>query len=86
MIPSLAEVRVRTRAGRSIGLWIPLFLLWLVALLISPLLLAALLVATLIVGMRAWKAAGVFWGLLWSLSGINVEVRAEDVDVRVRVV
>ena len=73
--PLIARVQVRTSA-RSFRLWVPLFLVWLLALLLlGPLLLVALL-ATLALAPR-WRFARLLRGayaVLCEARGTSVEV------------
>ena len=46
--PLFARVRIHRRGRRSLHLWVPLFLLWLLVLLLTPVLLLALLVTALV--------------------------------------
>jgi hypothetical protein len=73
--PLVARVQVQT-ATRSFRVWVPLFLLWLLAvLLLAPLLLVALL-ATLVIAPR-WRFAALLRGtyaVLCEARGTNVEV------------
>jgi hypothetical protein len=96
MIPSLAVVSIQhprnCTAGRSrnqprdFGLWLPLFLLWIPLILIAPPILFVLLVACLGLRVSFWNAIAVFWGILCSLPGTNVHVRADGTQVLVRIV
>jgi hypothetical protein len=85
MIPTLMQVRVKTSAGRRIGLWLPLFLLWVVVLLVSPLLLLALGFAALAGQPQPWPVLKAAWGVVNGLSGLDVDVKSEEADVLVRV-
>ncbi len=73
--PLVARVRLRGRR-RSIRLWIPLFLLWLVlAVLLAPLL--ALVFLAALVAPPRWRflrLAGGAWGALCEARGASVHV------------
>lgn len=86
MIPSLAVVHVHNPGWRwrGVKLWLPLFLLWIPLLLLSPLILLALLIACLVGQVSPWQAIRAFWGLLCGLSGTDVRVQAEGNRVLVR--
>ena len=86
MIPSLLALHLRTATGRRIRLWIPLFLVWLVLLPVAPLLLMLLLVGALIGRINPWRAVAVLWGILTSLSGVNVDVSSPQAEVAVRMI
>jgi hypothetical protein len=95
MIPSVAVVRIQhprnCTAGRSrnvsrdFGLWLPLFWLWIPLLLLAPLVLLVLLVVCLGLRVSFWNSISVFWGILCSLPGTNVHVRADGTQVLVRI-
>jgi hypothetical protein len=101
MIPSLAVVRIqhpRSRISsqswnenrtqtqtREFGLWLPLFLLWIPALLLAPLVLLVLLVACFVWNISFWRSIAVFWGILCGLPGTHVHVRADRAQVQVRI-
>jgi hypothetical protein len=84
VIPMLAEVRISTPDHRF-RLWLPLFLVWLLllilAVLLSPLILIALLIARLNPFTTVWALIRV----VAALSGAHVEVKAPDANVLVRV-
>ncbi|HEU5350473.1 MAG TPA: hypothetical protein VFU55_02680 [Terracidiphilus sp.] len=85
MTPNLAYVRVEWHGGRRIGLWLPLFLLWIPVVLLSPVI--VLVVAAVSVGCRvnAWRALAAFWGLVVSLPGTDVRVVADGNRVTVKI-
>jgi hypothetical protein len=85
MIPSIAVVRIHPSRSRGFGLWLPLFLLWIPVILLSPLILIILLVVCLGVQISFWRAIAVFWGILCSLPGTNVHIRADGTQVQVRI-
>jgi hypothetical protein len=90
VIPSLAVVRIHNPysavLSRGFGLWLPLFLLWIPVVLLSPLILVVLLVVCLALQISFWRVIAVFWGILCSLPGTNVHVRADGTQVQVRVI
>ena len=85
MTPNIAIVRIETAHWRTPGLWIPLFLLWIPALLLSPLI--VLVLAGICVAFRVSfpRAAAVFWSILCSLPGTHVRVCAEGNNIQVRI-
>jgi hypothetical protein len=86
VIPFFAVVRIEPRRGRRIRLWLPLFLVWLLlvvlGLLLSPLILIGCLIARLNPFGVIWSLVGVFV----ALSGVNIEITSPDANVLVRVV
>jgi len=87
MIPSLAVVRVHNPAGkwRGMRLWVPLFLLYIPLLLLSPLILVVVVAACWVGRVSAWQAIRTFWSILCGLTGTDVHVRAEGRQVLVRI-
>ena len=86
MIPLIAIVQIEPRNGRRIRLWLPLFLVWLLlvvlGLLLSPLILIACLIVRLNPFLTVWGLIGVFV----AMAGTHIEVRAPDATVLVRVI
>lgn len=85
MIPTLALVHVEEPGGRSLHLWLPLFLLWIVLLILSPLLLLVVLVYCLVGQVSPWRAIVTLGSVVWSLGGTDVRVTAEGRRVTVRI-
>lgn len=85
MIPTLALVHVEQPSGRRIHLWLPLFLLWIVLLILSPLILLLVLVYCAVGQVSPWRAIVVLCSLVWNLSGTDVRVTAEGRRVSVRI-
>ena len=85
MIPTLALVHVEQPSGRSIHLWLPLFLLWIVLLILSPLILLLALVYCLAGRVSPWRVMAALGSLIWSLGGTDVRVTAEGRRVMVRI-
>jgi hypothetical protein len=83
--PNIAVVHVNYPHGPNFRLWLPLFLLWIPAVLLAPIILFALLVACLISGVRFWRTIAAFWSLLCSLPGTDVRVSTEGNRVLVRI-
>ena len=86
MIPLIAIVHVEPRHGPRIRLWLPLFLVWLLlvilGLLLSPLILIACLIARLNPFQTVWRLVGVFV----AMAGVHIEVQAPDAVILVRVI
>ncbi len=85
MIPSIAVVQVHKPHWRTIRLWLPLFLLWIPALLLAPLGLLVLLIVCLVGRVNFFRAVGVCWAILSSLPGTDVRVSADGNRVLVRI-
>ena len=85
MTPNFAIVHVTWVHGPNFRLWLPLFLLWVPAILLAPFILLALLIACLISGVRFWRCIAGGWELLCSLPGTDVRVATEGNRVLVRI-
>jgi hypothetical protein len=85
MTPSIAIVHVHSSHWRGIRLWIPLFLLWIPALVLAPIILLAVVIACVVGRVNPWRAISAFWGLLCALPGTHVHVNAKDEQVLVRI-
>ena len=85
MTPNIALVRIETPYWRSIPLWIPLFLLWIPVVLLSPLILLVLFGLSIASRINPWHAMRVLWNLVCSLPGTNVRVTTEGTNVVVRI-
>jgi hypothetical protein len=86
MIPLVAIVQIEPRHGRRIRLWLPLFLVWLLlvvlGLVLSPLILIACLIARLNPFQTVWRLVGVFV----AMAGTHIEVQSPDAVILVRVI
>jgi len=85
MIPNLAFVRVETPGWRGFPILLPLFLLWIPALIFAPLILLIVVVVCLAVRVNPWRAIAVFWSIVCALPGTNVRVCADGKLVQVRI-
>jgi len=85
MTPNIAFVRIETPHWRSIPLWIPLFLLWIPVILLSPLIFLALFGLSVAGRINPWRAMRVIWDLVCSMPGTHVRVTTEGTNVQVRI-
>lgn len=85
MTPNIAIVQIESSHGRTPRLWLPLFMLWIPALLLAPLALFILMLYCLVARVNAWRAIAALWGILRALPGTNVRVETHDSRVRVRI-
>jgi hypothetical protein len=85
MIPSIAVLRLENPRWRMPPLWIPLFLVWIPVLLLSPLIVLVAVGLSLAAGINPWRTFRVLRDLLCSLPGTHVHVRADGHTVQVRV-
>ena len=83
MIPLFLKLRVRSKCGRRFGIWLPLFLAWLI---IFPLLLLPAPII-LIVSFALWKRGtgklilGFYWtifSLIANLSGLKLDIQSKE--------
>lgn len=85
MTPNLAIVQVESPNWRMPQLWLPLFLLWIPALLLAPLV-ALLLVAYCVAArVKAWRALAALWALVCALPGTHVRVETHQAHVHVQI-
>jgi hypothetical protein len=85
MTPNIAIVRIETAHWRCIPVWVPLFLLWIPALLLSPLIFLVVIGLSIAGRINPWNAIAVFWNILCSLPGTHVRVATQDAKVLVRI-
>ena len=87
MTPSIAIVHIENPhwRSRSLDLWLPLFLLWIPLILLSPFILLVVLAVCYSQRINPWRAIAAFWALSCSLPGTDVHVRAEGNAVRVKI-
>jgi hypothetical protein len=88
MIPNLAVIRIQREHGWCPPIPVPLFLLWIFAILLSPLILAALLVLWAVclgAGYQMWRLLGAAWRVLCALPGTQVRVTTEGKHISVRI-
>jgi hypothetical protein len=85
MTPNLAIVQIETPHWRCIPLWIPLFLLWIPAILLSPLIFTVIFGLAVAGRVDPWGAMATLWNLVCSLPGTHVRVAADGAKVQVRI-
>ena len=85
MTPNVAIVHVENPHWPGIHLWLPLFLLWIPVILLSPLILLVVFAVCLAGRINPWQAIASFWGLVCSLPGTDVRVCADGNRVTVRI-
>jgi hypothetical protein len=78
MTPNVAIIHVHNPYWRGIRLWIPLFLLWIPILLLSPLLLLILLAVCFLGQINFFDSIATFWAILCALPGTHVRVQAQE--------
>ena len=85
MTPNFAVIGVQTSRTHCPRLWLPLFLLWIPVILLSPLLFLILVAIAIAARTNIWRIIAIFWGILSGLPGTHVHVRAEGNIVLVRI-
>jgi hypothetical protein len=88
MTPNFAVIGIDTPRFHWPRLWLPVFLLWIPAIVLAPLVLLILLLLTipgLICGVNVWRTVGVLWGIVANLTGTDVRVHADCNHVVVRI-
>jgi hypothetical protein len=85
MTPNFAVVQVIAPNCRMPRLWLPLFLLWLPAILLSPLILLVVFAAGFVFRISPLRTIAVLWGILCSLPGTDVRVATDDAHVQVKI-
>jgi hypothetical protein len=85
MTPNFAVVGIQTPHWHWPPLWLPVFLLWIPAILLSPFILLVVLGVCLAGHVSPWRAIATFWAILCSLPGTHVRVTTEDTQVLVRI-
>jgi hypothetical protein len=85
MIPNFAVIGVHTPQWRMPNLWIPLFLLWIPVILLSPLIFLVLVAFAIAARTNIWRIIAIFWNILSSLRGTDVRVSTEANHVLVRI-
>jgi hypothetical protein len=86
MTPNFAVIAVHTPDFRMPRLWVPLFLLWIPALLLSPLIFLVIVAACFLGRINPFRAIAVCWSIVCSLPGTNVHVSVpRDAEVLVRI-
>jgi hypothetical protein len=85
MTPNFAIVHIHNPHWRGFKLWIPLFLLWIPAILLSPLVFLVLFGLCAAGEIDFMCAVRTFWDILCGLPGTNVHVRADGSTVLVRI-
>jgi hypothetical protein len=85
MTPNFAVIHIHNPYSRGFNLWIPLFLLGIPLLLLSPLILLVLFAGCIVGGLDPFHALKVFWDILCSLRGTDVRVTADGNKILVRI-
>ncbi|MFZ0305472.1 MAG: hypothetical protein WAL75_22475 [Terracidiphilus sp.] len=85
MTPNLAVLEIRAPHWHVPRLWLPLFLLWIPVIVLSPLILLVFVGAGIAFRISPWRAIAVLWRLLCALPGTDVRVTADGTHVFVKI-
>jgi len=86
VIPLVAHVIVEPEHARPIRLWLPLFLVWLLLVVLGVLLSPLIIIACLWVRMNPFTTVWRLCRVFAALAGTVIEVQAPDAMVLVRVI
>ena len=85
MTPNFAGIGVHTPHWHMPRLWIPLFLLWIPVILLSPIIFLVLVAIAIAARTNIWRLVAIFWNILSSLRGTDIRVSTEGNNVLVRI-
>jgi hypothetical protein len=83
--PNLAVLEIRAAHWHMPRLWLPLFLLWIPVILLSPVILLVFVGAGIAFRVNPWRAMTVLWRMLCTLPGTDVRVTADGTHVFVKI-
>jgi len=83
MIPLLIKLRVRGKNQRRFGIWLPLFLVWLIVLPLLAIPAPFVLVAALILwpggkGRFVLYSYAAIFSLIFNMSGLKLDIQSKD--------
>ena len=84
MTPNFALLQIETPGWRGMRLWIPLFLLWIPAILLSPLIFLAIWIYCWVGRINLWRAIAASWAISVSLPGTDIQVHTPETTVVIR--
>ena len=85
MIPNFVVLGIEAPGFHWPKLWLPIFLLWVPVILLSPIILLAFVALAIANRTNIWRVVAIFWDVLCSLPGTHVHVSAQDARVLVRI-
>jgi len=85
MIPSFAILQIEAPHVHTPRIWLPLFLVWIPVILVSPLIFLVIFGLCIAGRISPWRATAVFWSILCGLPGTHVHVSAHGSNVLVRI-
>ena len=85
MTPNFAVIGIQTPHWHTPQLWLPVFLLWIPVILLSPFIFLALVAVAIAARTSIWRLIAIPWGILCSLPGTYIHVCMEGNQILVRV-
>ena len=85
MTPNIAIVHIQNPRFRGFPIVLPVFLLWIPVILLSPFILLVLLGVSIASRVNPWRVISVVWDLICALPGTDVRVSADGNHVTVRI-
>jgi hypothetical protein len=85
VIPNIAVIELQSPHWRMNRLWLPLFLLWIPVILLSPLIFLIVFAACWAGRIGPWRTIAAFWALLCGLRGLHIHVSSGHNKVFVRI-
>jgi hypothetical protein len=83
--PNFAVIGIQTPHWHCPRLWLPVFLLWIPFILLSPFIFLVLVAIAFLWRLNIWRMIAISWGIVCSLPGTHVHVSAEGNQVLVRI-
>ena len=85
MTPNLAIIRIQNQRHRGFPIVIPIFVLWIPVILLSPFILLVLGGVCIASRVSLWRAIRTLWSVICGLPGTEVRVCADGNRVNVRI-
>ncbi len=85
MTPNLAILELESPHWSMPRLWLPLFLVWIPLILLSPLIFLVVFGLCMAGGVSPWRAVAAFWAISCSLRGTDIHVSTKGNKVLVRI-
>jgi hypothetical protein len=85
MTPNFAVVCIENPRWHTPRLWLPLFLLWIPVVLLSPVIFLVLTGLAIATRTTIWRIVAIFWNLVCALRGTGVRVTADRNHVLVQI-
>ena len=86
MTPNIAVLQIEGPRFHMPRLWLPIFLLWIPAILLSPFIFLVIFGLCMAGRINPWRAIAVFWAIACSLPGTHVHVSTHHSRILVRIV